>query len=326
MKFKVPIFGASNKFAWLNEKATEGAQVGVNLLGPDGKLVSADAWQKLLAGGTQAPSSGPNTTDDVNEGRFNLYFTKQRARDAVGEILANSANVTLAYAGNPKTIKADLTDVSLSAGGALKKYGFDAKGRLAKADDATTDDLTEGEAHLYYTDARAQAACLAPTRVAAGQSWTLPADMQAAIHAPILLEGDAELHIEGTLFDLTWPSLAPTPPKIIKDVVCTDPDPYGTGEGVYVLRPEDAGTYLRFTTPGPNANNYLALDGDLGYETGMEFWVLWELDLHGQQLFGPKGYNGVTIPPFFSSPTTGRKVTAYHLVMASPLIAHWIGP
>lgn len=46
-----------------------------------------------------------------------------------------------------------LADVTVGVGGDLKKYGFDAKGRLSEEDDATTDDLPEGVTNLYFPEA-----------------------------------------------------------------------------------------------------------------------------------------------------------------------------
>lgn len=66
-----------------------------------------------------------------------------------------------AVAGPPTLSLADVAD---SGTGTLQKTAFDAKGRRTGTAAATTDDLGEGAANLYYTDARAD------VRVAAGVS------------------------------------------------------------------------------------------------------------------------------------------------------------
>lgn len=150
----VELAGFTGKRASLNANATEGATVGTDLFAPDGSLVT---WAQILNPSTPSTGSGPTTTDDLPEGAYHLYFTTQRAQDAVGGILTNTANVTLAYDGVAHTIKADLTNVTVIAGGALKKYGFDSKGRLSQSSAATTNDLTEGTTNLYFTNPRVAA-------------------------------------------------------------------------------------------------------------------------------------------------------------------------
>lgn len=53
-----------------------------------------------------------------------------------------------------------LADVSVTAGGTLKKRAFDAKGRLSQEAAATTDDLTEGATNQWFTAARVRSAVL----------------------------------------------------------------------------------------------------------------------------------------------------------------------
>jgi len=136
--------------------ATVGAQIGVNLLMPDGSLVTTAKLQALFGDGT--PSDGSiNTTDDLEEGQWNLWFTDRRAQDAVGGILADTATIDLAYTAGT-SITATLKDLTDSgAGTALVKITRDAKGRISGTSAATTSDLAEG-ANLYFTEARAVAA------------------------------------------------------------------------------------------------------------------------------------------------------------------------
>jgi hypothetical protein len=81
---------------------------------------------------------GDSTTDDLSEGASNLYFTDERAQDAIGAMLGGTqTNITVTYD---------------DASGTLS---FVAENGIA---DSTTDDLTEGVTNLYFTDARALSA------------------------------------------------------------------------------------------------------------------------------------------------------------------------
>lgn len=153
--FRVPVYGNESKAVHVEPGATKGATVGTNLYGPDGSVVK---WSDIVnvPASSHSASSSLATTDDLDEGSYNLYFTNKRARDAVGGILLNSANVTLAYNATAPSIVADLTDITPTSGGSLKKFAFDTKGRRINESSATTSDLAEGT-NLYYTDARVDA-------------------------------------------------------------------------------------------------------------------------------------------------------------------------
>lgn len=93
-KVRVPVHRTSPvKSVLIDPAATVGAQFGVNLLDPDGKLVP---WPIVPDSKTHGSTAG--TTDELDEGQWNQWFTDARAQDAVGAILADSANVTLTYA------------------------------------------------------------------------------------------------------------------------------------------------------------------------------------------------------------------------------------
>ena len=127
---------------------------GTNLYFTDER--AQDAFGAMLGGGTQTNITvtyddasgtvsfvaengvGDSTTDDLSEGASNLYFTDERAQDAIGAMLGGTqTNITVAYD---------------DASGTLS---FVAEPTVA---DSTTDDLTEGSTNLYFTDARALSA------------------------------------------------------------------------------------------------------------------------------------------------------------------------
>jgi hypothetical protein len=90
------------------------------------------------ASGTVAFTSDiPSTTDGLSEGSSNLYFTDERAQDAVAAAIAagTHSNITITY------------DDSTN------KFTFAAENGVA---DSTTDNLTEGSTNQYFTAERAQ--------------------------------------------------------------------------------------------------------------------------------------------------------------------------
>jgi hypothetical protein len=90
------------------------------------------------ATGTVAFTSDiPSNTDGLSEGSSNVYFTDERAQDAVAAAIAagTHSNITITY------------DDSTN------KFTFAAENGVA---DSTTDNLAEGSTNLYFTDERAQ--------------------------------------------------------------------------------------------------------------------------------------------------------------------------
>lgn len=96
-------------------------------------LYDGSAWNQIAEGGDAAAN-----TDELSEGSTNLYFTNERAQDAIGTAITGGTqtNITVTYD--------DTNNV----------YNFVAENGVA---DSTTDDLTEGSTNLYYTDARVNA-------------------------------------------------------------------------------------------------------------------------------------------------------------------------
>ena len=74
------------------------------------------------------------SSDDLQEGVSNLYFTEERAQDAVASALVAGSNITITYDDNANTITIDGIEDNFS--------------------NNTTDDLAEGITNLYYTDVR----------------------------------------------------------------------------------------------------------------------------------------------------------------------------
>lgn len=152
MGAKVALWNQLSRHVVIDPNATVGAQVGVNLLDPSGKLVN---WNDILNPTDSGQSGSIDTTDDLDEGAFNFYFTDDRFYAALKADLVESANVSVTFDDSGQTATFDLTDVSPTVGGTLSKWGFDSKGRLAAGDTASTSDLPEGT-NLYYTALRIQ--------------------------------------------------------------------------------------------------------------------------------------------------------------------------
>jgi hypothetical protein len=107
-------------------------------------------------------------TDDIEEGASNLYFTNQRAIDAVGGTIGDAINAldtddieegaTNLYFTD---VRAKTSAAQLLTGATLENITItgDENGLVITAEngvaDSTTDELEEGETNLYFTDVRA---------------------------------------------------------------------------------------------------------------------------------------------------------------------------
>jgi hypothetical protein len=104
-------------------------------------LWNGTAWVSLAAGGDTATmitnAIDALTTDVIEEGTTNKYFTDERAQDAVANAISagTHSNITITY------------------DDANNKFTFAAENGVA---DSTTDNLTEGTTNKYFTDERAQ--------------------------------------------------------------------------------------------------------------------------------------------------------------------------
>lgn len=103
-------------------------------------LWNGTAWISLAAGGdvnTAITNAIDAITTSVIEEGTNLYFTDDRAQDAIATAIAagTHSNITITY------------------DDATNKFTFAAENGVA---DSTTDNLTEGTTNKYFTDERAQ--------------------------------------------------------------------------------------------------------------------------------------------------------------------------
>ena len=123
--------------------------------------------------------SGKNT-DNLTEGSSNLYFTNERAQDAVGGIITGSGNISATYddAAGTITVSEALTTTDITEGdnlyftnervddrvgaimsgsGNISVTYDDSAGTITIAEALTTTDIAEGD-NQYFTTARARAA------------------------------------------------------------------------------------------------------------------------------------------------------------------------
>lgn len=100
---------------------------------------TVDAWYDANGAAAQALTDAEAyadalTTDDIEEGEDNLYFTEQRAKDVAQTLLVSATKTNISITSDPM-------------GGII----ITAENGVADSD---TDDLTEGSSNLYFTDER----------------------------------------------------------------------------------------------------------------------------------------------------------------------------
>lgn len=108
--------------------------------------------------------------------------------------------------GNPEIGLAEVTD---AGGGQLRKFDKDSYGRITGTSSATTDDLAEGAANLYYTDARATAQIEAQKGQPGGiatldstgrvPSSQLPSSGLGGVYQRMTSDGDFRITADGNL-------------------------------------------------------------------------------------------------------------------------------
>lgn len=119
------------------------------------------------------------TTDDIEEGANNVYFTDARATNAAGVLLQNASqtNISISYDSNTQSLT-----VSAENGVA----------------DSDTDDLVEGSTNLYFTDQRVLDATSNATSVEVQKldiSWVR---REEAAYASVATASTATVHSFGT--------------------------------------------------------------------------------------------------------------------------------
>lgn len=159
---------AGSQVIRLEEGATVGATIGLNLFMPDGTVVHAEEILNKFAGGkptlqdliiwkqlAEVPANVRALAAAAGTGLFAITGPAVGAFRAITEVAGETAVANGdGVAGNPTV---GLADVVPAAGGTLQKTQFDAKGRRSHEGVATTDDLAEGAVNLYHTNARVDA-------------------------------------------------------------------------------------------------------------------------------------------------------------------------
>lgn len=167
-KVRVPLHGKPQGYATVDTEATPGAVVGVNLRWRTGEPVSEQALVAALQGGGVQTGGGtvywrtimeipPNVTALAEQAGTGLYVLDDAGSSVTRTLAVEPGELTLTngdgVGGNPTL---GLPTISPDPGGALKRYGFDTKGRRTHEEPADTDDLEEGDTNRYFSDERAQ--------------------------------------------------------------------------------------------------------------------------------------------------------------------------
>lgn len=213
-RHRVPKFQAPQKTVVVEDDATRGSTVGIDLRWRDGALVSEGALRAAIELGGTPPDGDfpitywrliqeipPNVTALADTETTGLYVitgagtSATRALSSTTLALGNANGVS----GNPSI---DLAELPNSGEGQspVKLYTRDAYGRIEGDVDADTDDLPEGATNLYFTDERAQDALAAALTDSADIEWAyddpndeITATLSAAIHASL---GEADTSVQ----------------------------------------------------------------------------------------------------------------------------------
>ena len=128
-----------------------------------------------------------STTDDLDEGSTNLYFTNTRARQAI------SGGTGISYDNSTGVVSVDNTI-------ATKTYADNAAS--SAIDNATTDSIDEGSSNLYFTNGRARNAVSAGTGItynAADGIINVTSGTYDAYGAASTAEGNAQSYTDSAI-------------------------------------------------------------------------------------------------------------------------------
>ena len=218
-----------------------------------------------------------STTDDLTEGVANLYFTDQRAIDAVG---GSATNVN-----TPNTVVKRDANGDFAAGMISADLTGDVTGTVSDISNHNTDDLAEGTTNVYYTDTRARGA------LNAGNGITYTSSTgEIAVDTTVIADRN---YVDSVASGLTWkqsvnmiavanfPLTGSTPVSIDNHSlsngyrVLLTAQTTGTEDGIYDVA-ISGGTYTLTRAADGDANDELkgasvfVLEGDTYANTG---WV-----------------------------------------------------
>jgi hypothetical protein len=151
------------------------------------------------------------TTDDIEEGASNLYFTNERAQDAIGTAITNGtqSGITVTY---------DDTDGEIAFSVADQWIG------------KTTDDLSEGATNLYFTNQRALDATASAYDAAGAAATAQAAAEDYADDVALTAENNAKSYADGLAVNYDAAGSATTAENNAKsyaDSLATNYDPAG---------------------------------------------------------------------------------------------------
>ena len=174
-------------------------------------MYDGSSWQQMATGSDAAAS-----TDELTEGSNNLYFTNERAQDAIGSAITGGTqtNITVTYddANNiynfvAENGVADSTTDDLTEG-STNLYYTDARVDTYVSGSMSTDDLSEGSTNLYYTDARAQGAVSSGDSYIAYNSGTGVFTLDTANAATVAYVDQEVSDVNNTIGALTTSDIA----------------------------------------------------------------------------------------------------------------------
>lgn len=165
---KIKLKDQLGRVVLLNDAATDGATLGVNLYGPDGKLLKASQIINPPADDSGAAATVWKLIREVPANLVKIaalegkgIAVRQENGEWVLRLVEPGDGITVedgdGDGGNIVVALADLPDNGL---GELLAFQRDSKGRVSGTRDATTDDLTEGSSNVYFTIVRARAAAV----------------------------------------------------------------------------------------------------------------------------------------------------------------------